>query len=64
MRVVDRQTVMVLNLDPSVLPVGWNPVGRKGHDDGQKNNLEESHMRHIIKNRAGTEGSPSINFVK
>ena len=63
MRVIDRQTVVVLDLDPNVLPVGCNPVGRNGQGDGQKNNPEESHIAIIIKNRAGMEASLIINFA-
>ena len=55
MRVIDRQTVTALDLDPGVLPIGWNPVCRNGQGDGQKNNPDESHITIIIKNRAWTE---------
>lgn len=63
MRVIDRQAVVTLDLDPSVLPVGWKPVGKNGQGDGQKNNPEESHIIHNNKNRAGTEASLNIDYV-
>ena len=62
MRVIDRQTVMALNLDPGALPVGWNPVGRNGQGDDQKYNPEESHIIHNNKNRAGEEASTKNQF--
>ena len=63
MRVIDRQTVVALDPDPNVLPVGWNPVGRNGQGDGQYNNPEESHISIIIKNRAGMEVSPNFDYA-
>jgi hypothetical protein len=63
MRVIDRQAVVTLDLDPGVLPVGWNPVGRNDQGNGQKNNPEESHVNNYIKNRAGTEASLNIDYA-
>ena len=63
MRVIDRQTVVILDLDPNVLPVGCNPVGRNGQGDGKYNNPEESHIINNIKNRAGMKSSPANNYA-
>lgn len=60
MRVIDRQAVVALDLNPIDLPVGGNPKGCNGHSDGQEDNPEESHAPHLHKNRAGTEAASTI----
>ena len=61
MRVIDRQAVVALDLNPIDLPVGGNPKGGNGQGDGQEDNPEESHAPHLIKNRAGTEAVSAIS---
>ncbi len=61
MRVIDRHAVVALDLNPIDLPAGMNPKGGNGHGDGQEDNPEESHVPHLIKNRAGTEVVSAIS---